>query len=825
MTLNPVFAGYCVDRTEETERFLGELTTATTPQVIIIFSGTGVGKSALSSRFLSELDLAHNYLPVRVRTPPENSAANPESGLYVQKMFVGLQDSIGYYARNKSQAAKTIKRLTFGRYVANQKDPSLRRELFHELIGEVVNVKNAIAFAVLSGVYGIKWLFRLGPFDFNSILNETSIRSRSIIDNYMKYVFKRIRIVMSIENAQNIDATSLSCLVDWINESGENPSFLILEYTLSENLQGEDMVRMSERFKEANVAPRFRRLEKLRSADALSVLRNEILRSDAEISDELAVEYYHKSADGNIRKLIDFGILSTPTRRVEDNSTLENIRQLANDEKFILALLVACNGNIPNGMFNAILVTCSDLVTDAPASLSALEDQRHLIERDNQSWSVRHASIIDAWKTGDNEFQRFNLLAYSRIDAVFRPYVRQPRQTTQERSKAFFTLIQLYRHYSPERLGEMLDELFALVIEAISPQKAWEYVEQLINQTNDHILQQRAMYFRILEMCYRYELFLEGLACVEMMERAGLASDQKLIVYKAMFLGMLDRNDECVAYASKKIIENSSNTRLVFNLQLAKLICFRAVNDSENLGTIQAEIDRNSAYSKFDEYGYYLRLKELNEPVVNGLSDLKESIAFFDRRKLPVQAAKSKLALAYNLAATGLLKEGCSTLRGAEDVLSTYREGRHYFANNLAAIDLLSETFDEGVWRRLDLAEMIAVVPFDHVAIGNNKLIWCKENGDKDRANYVINKLLRNLADVPDRHLQAVSMYNLYVYYDSIGSEEAGRYFQRTYDLRLHSRSVRARVERRDTEYETEFMLSKPWHVCFLAYWNFDVLY
>ena len=137
---------------------------------------------------------------------------------------------------------------------------------------------------------------------------------------------------------------------------------------------------------------------------------------------------------------------------------------------------------------------------------------------------------------------------------------------------------------------------------------------------------------------------------------------------------------------------------------------------------------------------------------------------------------------------------------------------------------LLDNDFSEEVWDLLDQSELSAVVPFDKLAILNNKLIWCIENRAFSKADLIVNQISRLFAFEPDKHLHSFMNYNLYLFYSELGViTEAEKFYKRADELKEYCMTLNMRMTQKNDE-KRNFLLSKRWHVCFLEYWTFDVL-
>lgn len=229
--------------------------------------------------------------------------------------------------------------------------------------------------------------------------------------------------------------------------------------------------------------------------------------------------------------------------------------------------------------------------------------------------------------------------------------------------------------------------------------------------------------------------------------------------------------------------------------------------------------------NNYPEYGYFLRLKALYLPRDKGMHSIQDSIVFFDERKEYIQRGKSQISLSFYLAITGEVSKALNEIIQAETYLDKAHISTHMFENNKAAINLLLSHYNNDVWNSLERAELSANKAFDFLAIANNKLIWCIENHAFERCDLIVNKIHRLFKFVQDKHMHAFINYNLYLYYSERGNNEAAHmYYQKADKLKDYCHSLKCRLLHTYTDDNTDFLLTKPWHVCFLTYWCYDLI-
>ncbi len=244
------------------------------------------------------------------------------------------------------------------------------------------------------------------------------------------------------------------------------------------------------------------------------------------------------------------------------------------------------------------------------------------------------------------------------------------------------------------------------------------------------------------------------------------------------------------------------------------------INECQNCAN---EIDEYD-FTNTLEYGYYLRLKAIFLPRNKGKVSVEESVRFFKNRNDIVQLGKSQITLSFYLAISGNIEQAYECISDAENNLHDVHISNHILENNKAAVDLLSSRHSYSVWESLEKAELSATKAFDFLSIANNKLIWCIENKDFEKCDLLVNRIERLLKYVDDKHIHSFTNYNLYLLYKVRGlRSEAEIYYKRAYELKEYCHTLKCRLLNIIPDDHTMFLLTKPWHVCFLTQWCFDL--
>ena len=257
---------------------------------------------------------------------------------------------------------------------------------------------------------------------------------------------------------------------------------------------------------------------------------------------------------------------------------------------------------------------------------------------------------------------------------------------------------------------------------------------------------------------------------------------------------------------------------------LIVLSSYRSLNQIDKCFNIDRILVNDKKFAKMKEYGYYLRLSEMYMSRDKSIINLKRSCKVFKKQKNKKQYGKSLISYAFVSATLGKLNYALKLIKLAEINLKEYTVGAHMFKVNKAAIFLFKHNFGRETWELLEEAEETAVVPFDKLAIIINKLVWCYENEDYTYFNILETQGLQLIEFEPDRNIHGLFYYNMYLLYSQKNNQEKRAHYyslaQKTTDA---CKQIYARLNNKPT-LETKFALKYKWHVCFLAYWTYDIL-
>lgn len=822
---NRIRSELLINREDESKSLVSTIKSTNDTQVIFLYSTTGIGKSSLSAKVINELDLDINFSVIRAKTLPQNSQVLAEEGAYMSLIFEEAYNTF-ILKHKKDKKNKYRKKLSFNYYITHCKNEVVKQAIKETIFKQIYSDFSRSTALKLIFFYTFKRIFKIGEFNYIYYLNNNGQECRVVKNGYLKYIFSKTKILFNIDNIQNIDSISLKYMIDWISYSKEQNSTFLLEYTISKSFSMENMMTLTEYFKEAGSSIIIQPIKKMDENHAFYALQKFTNKQYSQQFKEKAFSYFTKQSCGNIRKLFDFGInYSDEENQDSYDPTYENILSLNNDCKYILSIIIAFNGSIDETILMILLERCTEIMSDIPQNLlNKLIYEYKLVERKNNIIEIQHASIIDSWIEHEKDFLLFDGIAYRKVSDLLKEIMNNKMYEQLSSGQVFTLLIHLYIKNEPYRIYELIDVLKEQIMESVSARNAWTILEELLRYTENNLNDYANLYYKILFICYDCELFKEGFNCIQKWEK-NTNLNSNFLIFKCLFMLGLDKHSECIQYIKTLDGMPESSPSFQLSLLLINIVNYRSLNQKEECQKISNLIESEKEYSNLPEYGYYLRLKAIFLPRDKGLKTINESIKFFELNNQLLQSSKSRITVAFYYAIIGELDTAYNHITLAENNLPNKYIGQYMILNNKSAIDLLAGRYGNEVWENLDRAELSATMPFDHLSIQNNKLVWCLANSDFNNIELIINKIKRYFKFEEDKHLRSFMYYNMHLAYKALGNNYLTQiYYDKAYEIRSFCTTLNARFENTSTPDGTNFLLSKPWHVCFVSYWRFDPL-
>ena len=795
-----------VDREDYINKIIELLKNEDKSNVIILASESAVGKTSLVDKLL--IDDAINYDKIRIKTHPINNSGKIKEWEYFETIF--------YEVCNKYKSTSD----SFKSYIYSLKNKPANKYIMDYVLSTIysdTSSKKKTSFIYLS----ILWLFKLGGFNIENIFTDNSMKGNNIKTQYLKYIIKKHKTLFAIDNIQNIDSQSLRILLNIINETECNFPNFIFEYTL---IDKSISLEVAGNFKATSANVQIIYLEKIKKDYIVDIVSKHMLHpnDDWEFSTRL-LNQYENNATGNIRQMIDYGVcyneasLSEMADFKTDESSLNNIRQLPANAKQLLSIIICSNNCIYKNTLDTIAKKIHLDIEFAKNSLI----ERALIEENNDSIRISHASLADVWNSYPQYFSDFDKVSFSNLENFYWDQIKKYESVNKgDYDQYWINLINIYTKYKTEKITDLFLFLDVDSKNLVSPKNAWIYIEKMLLILYNNINLYYNLILNIIRYCFESELYKKGFQIIGQLEK--IKNDDIIILYHAMYLSALDEHEKNIKFCNNILKHSNISKYLFYNIKLISLSSYRSLNLIHECNSIHKELLRDKNFRKTAEYPFFLRLCEMYLDRDKSLKYLSQSVTLFTKEENYIQAGKSLISYSYILASQGKLKKARQKIEKAELYLSNKRMGSHMFLVNKAAISLYSGDFSERVWDMLNNSEITAVVPFDKLAIIVNKLVWCIENKNSNRHEMLIKQAKDLLKQEPDRHIHGLIYYNIYYLLKSRNIDNCNIYLQKAKEMAPYCKPVNARLNGTPTR-ETRFALKYNWHVCFLAFWTYDL--
>lgn len=809
-----------VDREQEINRILSELEQTDISFVKVIYAGTAVGKSSLVSKLLMNQQMKP-FIKIVVHTPPENANQSTNEWSFLNYIFDAFLD---YFDKPHIITNKNVNKLSFEAYILNNKDKMARREILDAFVNNLQKATNKFHLVSYAILFSIKRLWKIGEFNVYNLLNEDTALTRRLKSRYIEFILSSTRIVLNVDNFQNIDYSSLQSIINWLNSSKSKRHFFIFEYTTPEDNDTMKLLSLVEQLEKSGVNVSSQRISRMPESYVVDIISKKVpnLPTDFNFNVDL-LNYYTQDPSGNLRKLIDFSLKYNKVNlKQHDNPTELNLNALSECAKYIIAVLFLNNGITSVDFLESLFTMRPEMSSRMPISLLELE-QSMLTERHGDKIIISHASILDAWNESDSS-KSYNAIVYKDMESLLLYNLdTSALESMHYNNAAWLKLLHIYFIFEPQKIYTMFSKLEQGLIDYISADNAWMYLSTFVNCTRENVAPYKELYINIVNICFESELYEEGFECLNLLlGEKGCSHDVYLLELYAMFLSALDKHEDNIEFCTHQLKTLNLTERSYLNFSMILLTSYRSLNLIEKCTEVFSCLIKKSVYRKYIEYGYLLRTTDMYLPKQRCAFYVYRSYKFFIKRD-KFQAGKSLITLSYVLANLGHTYWAYRAIVKAEKLLKGKRVGAHMFLVNKAAICMLRGKHGADVFEMLDQAEISAKVSFDKLAIYINKLIWCYENNSFERKDLIINNIIRYADIEPDKHIVAIAHYNLSVFYKLINDlEAADAHYNLAYELKENCVPLKNRINKTSAR-DTSFMCSKPWHVCFLAYWTYDV--
>ena len=364
-----------------------------------IWSETAIGKTSLITKVIEKYDKDDCDI-IRIKTKPCNDDSGDTAWYYLQELFDGITK---YFEKLEEENGYA---LTFDNFLNGYNDASVNRVRLAAGLETLFGSDSKESLFKNVCYLTLKKLLKLNEYSTDQLKHDTSVDSILAKTNYINYVLKARKVLLIIDNFQNIDNQSLGCFRDWIND--DSSTYFILEFTHTPNSDKFDKQR--EYFTELGAYVIKTELGPIDKTYIIDIVHRNVKNLSNDMAFNInVINHYEEVSLGNLRELIDYSVTyERPNDTGEsenndiENGTYQILHNINNQETLaMLSLIIFHQGKIKRKYAEMIFFPEID-ISNAIHELLEL----NLIEETDTYYELKHASIIDQWEKHINEFQQ-----------------------------------------------------------------------------------------------------------------------------------------------------------------------------------------------------------------------------------------------------------------------------------------------------------------------------------------------------------------------------------------------------------------------------------
>ena len=219
------FFDECLDREDETQALLNRIYDSYVTQIEFIYASTAVGKSTFTNKVMSLVD-TNKFMPICIRTVPEN-VGNAYAEWEIFNMLFQEINELSMLPHNNIT--------TFNKYLIQ--DTVLNTIIAKKYVKE--SIKNPVA--IFKNIMQMNLEFLWKTDNYEKIVEDENIQWQYIRKNYLEYIFSTKKILLIIDNIQNIDRASLKNILDILYNTKVQEHYVLFEYTLTSKTSEEQL--------------------------------------------------------------------------------------------------------------------------------------------------------------------------------------------------------------------------------------------------------------------------------------------------------------------------------------------------------------------------------------------------------------------------------------------------------------------------------------------------------------------------------------------------------------------------------------------------------
>lgn len=734
---------------------------------LLLTAPSGIGKSSLVDRaFKDGLD----KILIRVKVSKHEESRNVPA-LYIRE----LGRSINYFASNQGYVA------TFEEYYRRSNNEKKFGYLFKTIAADFIKKKTDSEEAKT-------WIKSRGGRNDSSIIasavfSSDNMAAHGAVVAYVSDVLKNNRLVVTLENIQNIDGDSLQFLRDLLVFN--KGLYFIGEYT-DDEVRQIDKNDLANYFECPNV-----------SVSRLSIKKlplHEILK-ECHDKPEIIMQILQTSYDDSPGNLHNLRILLSDNYSNKhfakeipqkyDAILKQCISSLTADDSMLLAAVVAHGGCVDIELLNKCNQNVG-LIASSPLNLFSIEHAlERLVQYDLLKYSATEVmaaqdSVVDAVLT-DVRHTKYLLISYRTWLSFYQSLKLENDDLYISKSEILSWEV-YFRALLTDLSGisHLLDEIYNLTLLSAAPKRAIRYLEGL----KQNIARQpslgygsevcKLIDFGIMRTLYRLHMFEE----IPKYSSQYL-SDPAALIFHASSLALTGGSDVAIDICNKAL--RDINEKNMFELLIIRIVAYRASNQYKNCESEWMRLHALGVFANTKYEAIFLRcsdlalLSETNERIRH----LTVSIDMFRKNGDCLQEVSARNALAQNLAYEGNLDGAEQQLKMAEEGASKIYNHYYVIENNVGVLSLQRGRSNNEVTQRLKSAAYTCDTFLDKFIIWNNLLVAYSMGGSSDELEHVLGMVEQELSRHPkmDFDLQRIALFNAHIHYLKAESHDVAAYY------------------------------------------------
>lgn len=806
-----------VDRKAETEILLSCINNQEA-DAIIIYSKTGIGKSTLSNRIMKK---SNGFIPIVIKTSPENKTETVTEGFFLSKIFNQMVHFFQEYS-------KEYKDCSFQYYLRSNKNEFVKKNSIEKYTNEIDNTVSLKTIGISLSKYILSKIFLLNEYNVYPKLLLDTKDSMLIANDYIKYLLKKLHILVNIDNLQNIDSYSLQLLTDWIATCNRNSIFLF-EYTLSESCKINQLVQISVEWTSYDLEIKLLELKALNCDYALEALQKMHISTEESYEEnhffEDAKQYYLHHSNGNIQKLIDFSLQYSQNSPLKDcfDPTFERFKLLNSFEKLTLSIIILHGGEIvKNTLLYLMRNSPIPSATSIEKVLKKMEEELYLKQESNII-SIVHSSIKDSWDNNSIALKKYDLIAFGVCEKYYNKVLLTPCLSPQENiDQATLFLLKIYSKYDPQKLEKLISTIGKLVSEQITPTHVWEYYLIFLNYIKGREKEHLSSLYGMVIFCFNHGLYQYCLYVIQILEQ--YLSDKNmdfLFAYKINCYAYLEA-DDAISYCEKYLLHYKTDSQR-YMVYLLLMVCYRSINKMDKVMCYVQKIQQIQNYSSMKEYGIFLRFSEIYMQRHEALPYVKQSIDYYQSINDSLMEARSRLTYFFLLAVTNDFSKASEELDACKSLVASTHYWEGILLLNEASLQLIQKKYGHATARMLKKAELSIYSTFDRLLTLTMELINEYESNHARINSCLIKQITQLLANESDKHLICLVAYDLYLYFSKINEKDtAKRYYSIAEETCDYNLAVSMKMKGKRNPY-TPNVFNTEWSIGFTFFWSVDV--